>query len=1009
MRKLLPVIVFIFLITAFFSNAAFSESITVKIGETSTTYKGTIYQLELNGVWIPTKTPCIVAAGVSYVPLREVFQDYLGLTVGYDQAKDMAYVQSGSNRMEFYHKEQVIYQNGKKLESSLPVASIDGVTMVPLSKTANFFGYTVAVKSDNKTITIQFSNKTDTSAVVKDKVLAGDVSRISYYPETGREIVLIETTATEIANHYVINPTEENPYYRLCVQFINAIMKYVGAMDVYAGSVQQIRFAQADAAKKTVNVVIEVDHQPEYTVKTISNGIQVAIVSEKTPDNAAIGGSEPKPAEAPQPTKAPEPTTTPQPTKAPEPTKAPSPTQAAVSPAPTATPKPVATPTPSPTKAPTAIPTPIPIRQVGTGAVYYTMEGNDCVIMLDGVDISAQLKQNPDLYSVEYRNIEKILQIRFPANEKYKTEVLPGNNLLHGIISYASNLRKEVIIRISGKDPLNYTIASNGNNGTKITIKANGEVAQTTDPKPSTSLTPTPVPTTPSPTPSVPSTTPAPVATPAPQPPATTPSPVPTKSPTPTPIQAQPTKAPEQLASRGEGDRSGTVSYVAGLDTIIIDTVKLDGYKVFRLNDPMRIVIDLYQNVIESKELEVPPGRLYTKIRTGQFESTTARIVLDLPAEHDYDVLKDGNRLKVTLKSSGLKNLSFVSSDHAASLKLTSPGLKQKIEKNLDGIRIEDDKNTKTFAFVFKDGIIDLGNGKLHIGDSVMTTVQTLTAGNNAFLVIERANNTTAYTFRFTDSDDTVFIEPVKGNQTGTGSSTGSNGNSTGSQNGNNTGAQTGNNSGTPTGGSTGSSGGGTGTQAGSTPEPTTTPTPTPVKSGKLIVLDAGHGGNDPGATYGNNEKWYNLDITKRVEAILTAKGVSVKLTRSTDVFVGLDERAKMANDWNADLFVSIHNNAFFDKKTNGTMTFFYTGSYKGKEYATIIQNDLLKNLGSKDLGVKSNTFVVIKKTKMPAVLVEIGCLTNEEERAKLDTEAYRQKAAESLAESILKIIPKLE
>lgn len=994
MRKHLSVILFIFLLTAFFSNAAFSETITVKIGETSTAYKGTVYQLELNGVWIPTKTPCIVAAGVSYVPLREVFQDYLGLSVGYDQAKDMAYVQSGSNRMEFYHKEQVIYQNGKKIDSSLPVASIDGVTMVPLSKTANFFGYTVAVKSDNKTITIQFSNKNDTSAVVKDKVLAGDVSRISYYPETGREIILIETSATEIANHYVIQPTEENPYYRLCVQFKNAIMKYVGAMDVYAGSVQQIRFAQADAAKKIVNVVVEVDHQPEYTVKTISNGIQIAIVSDKTPENAAVGGSEPKPTE------------TPQPTKAPEPTKSPNPTQAPGSPAPTATPKPVTTPAPSPapTKAPTATPTPIPIRQVGNGAIYYTMEGNDCVITLDGVDLSAQMKQNPDLYSVEYRNIEKMLQVRFPINESYKTEVIPGNNLLHGIISYASNLRNEVIIRISGKDPLNYSIASNGNNGTRITIKANGEVAQTTDPKPSTPVTPTVTPSVPTPTPSAPSATPAPTTTPVPQPPQTTPSPVPTKSPTPTPAQPQPTNAPEQLANRGEGDRSGTVSYVAGLDTIIIDTVKLDGYKVFRLSEPSRIVIDLYQNVIESKELEVTPGRMYTKIRTGQFEKTTARIVLDLPAEHDYDVTKDGNRLKVTLKPSGLKNMSFVSNDHAASLRLTSPGLKQKIEKNLDGIRIEDDKNSKTFAFVFKDGIIDLGNGKLRIGDATMTAVQTLTAGSNAFLVIERANDTTTYNIRFTDSDDAVIIEPVKGNQSGTGNSTGSSGNS-GIQTGGNTGS-TGGSTGTQTGG-TGSSGGGTGAQPGSTPEPI--PTSAPVKSGKLIVLDAGHGGNDPGATYGNNEKWYNLDITKRVEAILTAKGVSVKMTRSTDVFVGLDERAKMANDWNADLFVSIHNNAFFDKKTNGTMTFFYTGSYKGKEYATIIQNDLLKNLGSKDLGVKSNTFVVIKKTTMPAVLVEIGCLTNEEERAKLDTEAYRQKAAESLAESILKIIPKLE
>lgn len=129
-----------------------------------------------------------------------------------------------------------------------------------------------------------------------------------------------------------------------------------------------------------------------------------------------------------------------------------------------------------------------------------------------------------------------------------------------------------------------------------------------------------------------------------------------------------------------------------------------------------------------------------------------------------------------------------------------------------------------------------------------------------------------------------------------------------------------------------------------------------------------------------------------------------MKLTRSTDVFVSLDDRAAMANEWGADVFISIHHNAL-KKDLHGTMTFFYTGSYTGKSYATIIHNDLIKNLGSNDLGVKSETFVVLKKTKMPAVLVEIGCLTNDQELVKLNNSEYRQKAAESLCESILKIV----
>ncbi|NLO38109.1 MAG: AMIN domain-containing protein, partial [Ruminiclostridium sp.] len=584
-----------------------------------------------------------------------------------------------------------------------------------------------------------------------------------------------------------------------------------------------------------------------------------------------------------------------------------------------------------------------------------------------------------------------------PFLSSFKTDILPGNTLLHGIITFSSNLRQEVIVRISGREALNYSIASNGNNGTRITIRANDEVAQSTQPTTPQVPQVTPAPAQPKPTPdpavnpNPPHVSPTPVApktTPTPAAPKTTPTPIPADN----PVQVQPvptvTPSPEQLSNRGEGDRSGTVSYVAGSDTLIIDTLALESYRIFRLSEPSRVVIDLYQNVIDSKELDVPSGRLYTKIRTGQFDATTARIVLDLKEEHDWQAVKSGSRLTVTLKPSGLKNLSFSNEYQGASLILKGPDLKQKIEQSMAEIRIDDDKDSKTFAFVFINGLIDLGNGKLQVGDRVMKAAQTLTSGKNAFLVIERENAETAYRFRFTDSNDMVVIEPV----------------TSGAQDGSSTG-NTDNTGGT---GSTGSTGD-TGTQPGDVTGSNPTPTPVPVNNGKLIVLDAGHGGTEPGATYGKNEKWYNLDIAKRVEAILLANGVTVKQTRTTDVLVSLNERVNMANDWKADLFVSIHNNAFFDKKMHGSMTFFYTGSYKGKEYATIIHKDLLKNLGSKDLGIKSNTFVVIKKTKMPAVLVEFGCLSNDAERAKLDTEEYRQKAAESLAESILKIIPKLE
>lgn len=954
MKKLLSALVLIILFSMILANSAFSKEITIKTGNSSYTYKGTVYNLELNGVWVPTVNPCVVISGFAYVPLREVFQDYLGLTVGYDESREMAYVTNGSKTMEYSFKEQAIYQNGKKLDAALPVASIDGNMMVPLSRTADFFGYTAGVKSDNKTLTIQWSKKDDTGAIIKDAAVSGTVKKISFYTDEGKEFILIEAPAKKIEKQFVLKPMEGNPYYRLCVQFSDAYIEKPGNLDVYAGSVQQIRFAQVEKSSNTASIVIEVDHNPEYIVNTVSNGIQIVIFSVKNSNNT-------NEKEQPSPAPTPVPDATPTPTPVPQSSSSPTPT-----PAPTAVPTPVpATPTPVPTATPTPEPTPTvtpaPVPTVGSGAIRYTMDGNSCVVFLDGINLNEKIKESPELYKVEYRTVEKILQIKMPLNQDYKTEVIPGNSIIHGIISFCSKSRNEVSIRISGKNDLNYVIASNGNSGTQIIFNPEG-----------IAYNPTPAPTvSPTPAPNQPKVTPTPTPVPADNQPKAMPTPTPTSTPTqpkvtPTPAaNPSPTPAPSSdgLASRGDGDRSGTISFVAGTNKIIIDTIALEDYKIFRLSNPSRIVIDIPQNLIEAREYNYPSGRVYSKIRTGQFETTTARIVIEVNDNIDWEVKKDGKSLTVTLSNSGIKNLQYTSFGSDAALRLTSPGIRQLIQQNMDSIETEDDKKSGIFTFIFPGGIIDLGTGKIQAGEKTMQSVHTLTTKSKTYLAINRENNSVVYQLKFTDSNDEVLVILHDG---------------TGNQ------------------------------------QPVITPSPAPkpeqdttVNSGKLVVLDPGHGGSEAGATYGKEEKWYNLDIALKTAAILREKGVNVKLTREKDEFVSLYDRAKMANDWNANLFVSIHNNAFFDKNISGTMTFFYTGSYKGKEYATIIQNDLLKNLGSKDIGVKAQNFVVIRDTKMPAVLVEVGCLSNDQERAKLDTEEYRMKAAQSLAESIIKIISK--
>jgi len=920
MRKALTFLFLVFLLLSLFSMNAYSKNVTVKIGGQESTYSGTLYNLELNGLWIPTKTPCIVLANVAYVPLREVFQDYLGLTVGYDSQTGTAYVSSGSKKMEFSFS-----QNGVKVEPALPVATIDGNTMAPLSKTAGYFGYTVSVKPDNKTLTIQWSNKSENNAVVKDKAVEGTVSRIAYYVDNGKEFILVSTKADEITREFVLKPMEGNPYYRLCVQFGQARVDRPGSLDVYSGSVQQVRYAQVDSGALIANVVIEIDHNPQYTVNTVNEGILITILSNKAtaPSPAPV---QPQP-DAPPPSPTPAPVVIPE-TK-PEPTAAPSPT-----------------PVPIPSAVPSPTPVPEPVERIGSGPISYTMEGSDCVVTLDGVNLPAKLAENPESFAIEYRDIEKTLQIRMPVLENYRTEILPGNDYFHGIIAIKSGLRDEVNIRIPGKNILNYVVRPDGVSGTEIVFKPDAESIENIIELPE----PTPSPT-PSPKPSQPEPTPSPKPSPAPTPAA--------------PASPEPTVPPpgSELSSRGDGDRSGTISYVCGSGKITIEAVSLNDYKIFRLGNPSRIVIDLPGNLIESKRINIPPGRLYTGISTEQQDNTTARIIVEVPENTDWEPEKKGNTLSVAFKQPQIKNIVFYNDGKDAVLKLVSPGIRQRVERNLAKIETDNDIKNKFFTFIFPSEVINTGNGRMKVEDSLMKAVHTMSEAKKTYVLIEseRANET--YKIRYTGSDDEIEIVPSsKEDPPGSHIETG---------------------------------------KTGGEPEAA----PAPEESGMLVVLDAGHGGYDPGTTQGQGEKWYNLDITLRLEKILKSKGVRVKLTRSSDIFVGLDERAQMANDWGADIFISIHNNSFWDKSTNGTMTFYYPTSYKGKEYARIIQTDLIKNLGTKDLGLRSDKFVVLKNTKMPAVLVEIACMSNDSDLSKLDTGEFRQKAAESLAESILKIV----
>lgn len=179
---------------------------------------------------------------------------------------------------------------------------------------------------------------------------------------------------------------------------------------------------------------------------------------------------------------------------------------------------------------------------------------------------------------------------------------------------------------------------------------------------------------------------------------------------------------------------------------------------------------------------------------------------------------------------------------------------------------------------------------------------------------------------------------------------------------------------------------------------------------GRSVVIDAGHGGAQTGAVYGRvKEKDLNIDIAKRLNTKLSEIGVITYMTRDDDYNVSLYSRSGLANKKGADLLISIHNNAGL-KRYSGSMSLYYPSSSKTKgklssyEFASIVQKNMCNTLGSKDMGIIARSeLAVLRTSHIPAVIAEVGYMSNSSELSKLKTSEYREKAAESLKKLLLK------
>jgi N-acetylmuramoyl-L-alanine amidase len=201
-------------------------------------------------------------------------------------------------------------------------------------------------------------------------------------------------------------------------------------------------------------------------------------------------------------------------------------------------------------------------------------------------------------------------------------------------------------------------------------------------------------------------------------------------------------------------------------------------------------------------------------------------------------------------------------------------------------------------------------------------------------------------------------------------------------------------------------------------PEAWALPLPTYAGSGrlkgKIIVVDAGHGGKDVGApaffgtkekpTEGPYEKDLVLEIAHRLAAVLKAEGATVTMTREDDTFIALKDRAALANKLKSDAFISLHCNSC-EKPNTLCGTSVYYDHEPSKRFAELVQRELIAALGTKDNNIRNANFAVIRRTEGPGILIETAFINHDEDRRKLQHPYFQERLARSAVDGLVQYL----
>lgn len=391
----------------------------------------------------------------------------------------------------------------------------------------------------------------------------------------------------------------------------------------------------------------------------------------------------------------------------------------------------------------------------------------------------------------------------------------------------------------------------------------------------------------------------------------------------------------------------GNLQYVSLGQNEVGDYIELKGnfsadLKVFRLSNPNRIVLDLPSTFTQLgyKEQADTKGQYIKSIRTNQFDTTTARVVVETDGQPDYTITKiDSQTILVQFLEPSYDNINYQNEEHPT---ITLEGAN---EIPLELITYEDQYYNKKYIIHLPGDYESIfGKGGIQVDDSHISSIeiQKNTITGYTDLVI---NENDINVFRIESDSNNVYIKAYK---------------------------------------------------------------PKEVYS-KILLLDFGHGGKDPGAVGigGLKEKNLNLTIGLLTKAYLDADpSIKVYYTRTGDTYPELKDRTDLANAVEADFFISIHNNAMASSYT-GTETLYRKDTNRpglnSSELAQIMHRHVLEALGLPNRGLKPrDDLFVLNKTNMPAVILEEGFVTSPIDMIKLTDPIFQDKIARGIYEGIV-------